>query len=355
MHATRCKRSNETVSGVPPDPDYVCPACRGDILRGADSYQCRRCGRTFPIIFDIPDFRLDSDAYLDLESERAKAAKLAERAPHLSFSELVDYYYSITDDVPATLASTYKRSIMNGPEHLLALADDLDDDDGTLLDAGCGSGSLLVALADSRRPVIGLDIALRWLVLCRKRLQEAGLYRQLVCADILQPPFRERSVAAVAGIDLIEHTRDIELAARALAALVRPGGRLWLTVSNRYTVGPHPATRLWAVGYLPRRFAGRVSNALRGVDSLRHVQLTTPRQVASALKRSGFGLENVQPRRISGNVRLRPPPFERALIGAYRLLCRRPLSRRLLVWIGPVSEIVARIPDAQPRQSENIR
>jgi SAM-dependent methyltransferase len=339
---TLCKKSNNAVSNTSSALDYVCPVCQGAVRQYASAYECPDCERSFPVIFGIPDFRLNSDPYLSLEAERAKARALAEKAPDLTFNELVDYYYSITDDVPTELASVYKRAINNGPRHLAALAEDIErDGEGALLDAGCGSGSLLLALG-ARRPVVGLDIALRWLVICRKHLQEENLERQLVCADLLLPPFRDQSFAIVAGIDLLEHTQDMDRAVRSLAGLTQPGGRIWLTVSNRYTLGPHPSTRLWAIGYLPKRVAGQVSRVLRGVDSLRHVQLTSPGQVIAALKRAGFEPEIVQPKRISADVQLQPPPFERALFGIYRLLCRWALSRWLLVWIGPISEIVAK-------------
>jgi SAM-dependent methyltransferase len=325
-----------------PDLDYICPACKGKLHERNVAYECPVCECSYPVIYGIPDFRLNSDAYLSLEDERAKACRLAGRAAESSFDELVDFYYSITDDVPAALAEVYRRFINNGPQHLAGLARDIDQhDDGPLLDAGCGSGSLLLALAASRRPVVGLDIALRWLVICKKRLQEAGLDRRLVCADLLQPPFRERSFAVIAGIDLVEHTRDLDRTAHSLAALVRPGGRVWLTVPNRYTLGPHPSTRLWAIGYLPKHWAGRVSRALRGVDSLRHIQLLTPWQVTAALKRAGLEICTVRPKRISGDMQWQPPLFERVLIGLYRLLCRWSLSRKLLVRIGPVAEVMA--------------
>lgn len=333
--------------------DYICPACHRDVIAHRDAYRCSECGREYPIIYGIPDFRLNSDAYLGLEAERSKARVLAERAPELSFDSLVDYYYSITDDVPPELASVYKRSIVNGPEHLGLLASDIErSGSGAVLDAGCGSGSLLLALAGSERPVVGMDIALRWLVICQKRIEASGLRCQLVCADILHPPFREDVFDDIAGIDLLEHTKDMESASRSIAGLLRPGGRTWLTVSNRYCLGPHPSTRLWAIGYLPRKLAGRVSRALRNVDSLRHVHLTTPGRVAGILAGCGFDVELVQPRRISGQMQAEPPPLERALIKGYRLFCRWSPTRRLLVRVGPVSEIVARLPATRQHEPE---
>ncbi len=48
---------------------------------------------------------------------------------------------------------------------------------GPLLDLGCGSGSFLASVGASGRIVAGVDIALRWLIVARKRLDEEGLAR----------------------------------------------------------------------------------------------------------------------------------------------------------------------------------
>jgi ubiquinone/menaquinone biosynthesis C-methylase UbiE/uncharacterized protein YbaR (Trm112 family) len=324
--------------------ELLCPVCRSDAIRDDEAYRCPRCARAYPVIYGIPDFRLQSDAYLDLEAERAKARKLAARAPDLTFEELIDYYYSITDDVPAELAAVYKRSIVNGPEHLADLARDIDaSTDGTVLDVGCGSGSLLLALAKRNRRAVGMDIALRWLVICRKRLTEEGVDYPLVCGDILLHPLAEQSVSGAACIDLLEHTQDMNAAVRRIRGVLRPGGRAWFTVSNRYTLGPHAATRLWGIGFLPKRLAGRVCRALRGVDSLRHIWLTTPREVAKMLDRTGFSVTSIRPRRVAAAVRSQHRGVERLLIRLYRQLCRWSISRRLLIWIGPVAEIEAQV------------
>ncbi len=65
------------------------------------AYGCAKCRQSYPILFGIPDFRLQGDRYLSLEDERAKASKLHAFAEDHDFRELVAFYYSITDDVPA--------------------------------------------------------------------------------------------------------------------------------------------------------------------------------------------------------------------------------------------------------------
>ncbi len=57
---------------------FVCPQCRAAVQEGAAAYTCGSCKRAYPILFGIPDFRLQGDRYLSLEDERAKAARLHE-------------------------------------------------------------------------------------------------------------------------------------------------------------------------------------------------------------------------------------------------------------------------------------
>lgn len=324
---------------------HVCPECRAALEQRAGAYVCLGCGRDYPIIFGIPDFRIASDQYLSLEAERDKAGDLAGKASHLSFRELLDYYYSITDDVPSSLSHAYTRAILNGPDHLEPIARDIDSGaKGTVLDAGCGAGSLLIALAKRHRKAVGVDIALRWLVLCRKRLMEAGIEQYLVCADITRPPFEDHSAGAIAGIDLIEHTHDMQLTVRCMASLLQPGGAMWLAVSNRYALGPHPPTRLWFIGFLPRRAAARLSLASRGVNSIRHLHLTTPTRIAAMLGRSGLRVTAIRPRRIARRAGMPHTGLEGILVRLYQRLTRWPLLDRLLVRVGPAAEITAELP-----------
>src|SRR6516165_6502172 len=88
-----------------PDPKvpFVCPRCKGALATEPSYYRCRCCGNSYPVLFGIPDFRARSDRYLSLEEERDKARRLFEFGEHASFRELVQYYYSITSDLPDSM------------------------------------------------------------------------------------------------------------------------------------------------------------------------------------------------------------------------------------------------------------
>ena len=143
-----------------------------------------------------------------------------------------------------------------------------------MLDLGCGSGSFLAAAAGEGpdRDWIGVDIAMRWLIVARKRLDEAGLGRvALACGCAEHLPIADESCAAVVAGDAIEHVADQAATLAEAFRVLRPGGRLLLASPNRFSLAPEPHVGVWGVGYLPRtlmspyvkRTSGRDFRAIR--------------------------------------------------------------------------------------------
>jgi 2-polyprenyl-3-methyl-5-hydroxy-6-metoxy-1,4-benzoquinol methylase len=340
-------------ASTPRSPSYLCPACRASVARQDAGYHCPQCGRTFPIICGIADFRLAPDRYLSLADERAKAERLHRFARDHSFAETVAEYYRITDDVPPAMAERYARNVLAGENRASEVLSTLVAGQGNLpmLDAGCGAGGLVVAAARAGHRISGLDIALRWLVIAAKRLEEEGLDVELVCADIAHPPFPEATFDAVAAIDLFEHLPDTAPGATALYQLLAPGGRLLATSANRHTLAPHPVAGLWGIGYLPAELRRRYVMARRGIDTLRYLQLLSPRMLKNCAKRAGFEQVRLDPLAVSpaiGGSALR-----RLAIGCYRALRTAPFTNRLLLHLGPVFQLTARKPVASISNQRN--
>lgn len=132
----------------------------------------------------------------------------------------------------------------------------------TVLDAGCGWGVTLAALEARGYRSIGLDIS-------RSALEQLDRpERHLVEADLsqrLEPPLAPSDV--VLALDVIEHLDDDRGAVNNLAAMVRPGGILILSV---------PA--------LPQLFSE--FDAVQG-----HRRRYTPETLRAAFADSGLALE----------------------------------------------------------------
>ena len=97
---------------------------------------------------------------------------------------------------------------------------------GRVLDAGCGWGVTLAALANTGYRVDGLDVSRRAL----ERLDGPG--RSLIEADLTSPPPpAERGVYdAALALDVIEHVDSDRAVIHSLAEVVRPGGIVIVSV-----------------------------------------------------------------------------------------------------------------------------
>ena len=104
---------------------------------------------------------------------------------------------------------------------------------GAFLDAGCGDGTYLRAIARSDRipgRVAGLDISER--ILATAAAAAAPLEVELVRGNIEALPFAHGSFDLVLCSQAIEHLLDPALGARELARVLAPGGTLILTTDN---------------------------------------------------------------------------------------------------------------------------
>ncbi len=321
---------------------FVCPQCRTKLTVQTDYYQCSRCNREYPVIFGIADFRIRSDPYLSLQQERAKAKRLVTETEQ-NFSAMLDYYYEITNDVPPVLATRYKTYHHNGPKQARQSLDRLGiSSEDVFLDVGCGTGGALIAAAENCSHIYGMDIALRWLVICQQRLKEQGITATLVCADIEAPPFPDEYFSKITGTDLLENVYSVDKTLVVLGQLLKTDGKLWLAGSNKFCLGPHPSTRLWAIGYFPGKLRSRLVKSLRGVDSLRFINLISPGRIIRYARQIGLYAHSLSPRMVALDDEGHYPAVDRLLIKTYISVARLPLLSKLLIRVGPAFEMTLR-------------
>jgi 2-polyprenyl-3-methyl-5-hydroxy-6-metoxy-1,4-benzoquinol methylase len=300
---------------------------------------------------------LESDRYLTLEQERAKAAGLHDFSQTHSFVETVAEYYRITDDVPPDMAAHFANYVIAGEVRGRTVLDKLPLDGlerAGLLDAGCGAGGTVAAAARAGQAVTGIDIALRWLVIAQKRLAEEGLAGELVCADIANPPFADAVFDRISATDLFEHLPDPAAGARSIRELLAPDGRLYATGANRFTLASYPPAGLWGVGFLPTKLRQRYVVWRRGFDALRFLAMLSPAGLARHLAAAGFAGIRTAPMTISSDRGLSFGIPKRFALGLYRQLCTIALTRMVLLRIGPMFEITARRVKSAPSSERTV-
>jgi SAM-dependent methyltransferase len=147
-----------------------------------------------------------------------------------------------------------------------------------LLDAGCGEGRHCFGALERGARVVGLDLDLGSLKRAagplRVRAGELRSFGAMLQGDAFQLPFRDRSFDRVICAEVMEHVHDYPAAARELARVTKPGGRIAVTI-------PTTTSEL-----LYLRLGDDYFESPGG-----HIRIFTPRDLALALGAAGLRTE----------------------------------------------------------------
>ena len=235
---------------------WRCPRCRGAVRASGAVLACEACGVSYPLVGDIPDFRVDAPSWVEPERDREQARELLALGDSASAADLVARVFR-------RRAGWTDREIRRRTEQLLELPSrmqrELDEwlraptETGQpFLDVGCGPGALLAAAARKGRHGIGIDVSLEWLVVARRMMQEHGGHPVLAAAMAEALPLADGSAGGVLSLDVIEHVADQERTLREIGRVLAPGGVCVLATPNRFSLTPEPHVGVWGVGWLPR-------------------------------------------------------------------------------------------------------
>jgi ubiquinone/menaquinone biosynthesis C-methylase UbiE len=148
-----------------------------------------------------------------------------------------------------------------------------------LLDAGCGEGRHCFGALERGARVVGLDLDLASLKKAagplRYRAGEKKSFGAMLQGDAFKLPFRDRTFDKVICAEVMEHVHDYSAAARELARVTKPGGRIAVTIPTT------PSELLYL------RLGDDYFESPGG-----HIRIFTPRDLAKALGAAGLRTES---------------------------------------------------------------
>jgi len=329
------------------DKNLCCPHCREVLFHSEiGSLLCVSCQREYPVEFGIPDLRIFPDPYIDAAGDRAKAAMVVSESGHRDFPQLLEYYYSITSVVPAHHARQYTQGMLAAEARAREALKSWQSQAGAtslygdLLDIGCGTAPLLAAASGLFQSVAGLDVALRWLVVARKRLQEKDVEAPLICGCVEAIPFPDQSFDFVTAESTVELLSDQNKGFSEIFRVLRPGGYLFLSTPNRYSLGPDPHIGVWGAGIIPEKWIASLARKQGAIPPKRN--LFSSGALREKLQNSGFENIHIEIPKVDSD--LARGIAIKILVATYNSFRQLPVSRELLRMIGPMLHATARKP-----------
>lgn len=281
---------------------------------------------------------MTSDRYLTLAEDRAKAVHLAQISNRTDTNGLARAYYEMTADVDARRRARFLAHITCAEQRGEALAALLPRQ-GRVLEVGCGSGGLLAAAARLGIDIHGVDIALRWLVVARRRLIERHREVPLIGASAEQLPWPDGSFDAVVADSVLEHLSDPRAALMEWKRILMPGGRLIVWSPNRYSLATDPHVQLWGLGWLPSSWASAYVRLRRGCEwSVRPLSARAARRLAHASGLVRVEIESPPVRELLKSARSRAA---RLMMSAYGIARGTRAGASVLRNFGPLWQLSA--------------
>lgn len=151
------------------------------------------------------------------------------------------------------------------------------------LDVGCGGGLLSEALARAGAQVTAIDLAPELIKVARLHRLESGLQvdYQLRSVESLAEE-RPASFDVITCMEMLEHVPDPAAIIRACAALLKPGGRLFLSTLNR-------TPEAFALAIVGAEYIAR----LLPTGTHHYQDFIKPSELAGWLRQAGLQMEDV--------------------------------------------------------------
>jgi ubiquinone/menaquinone biosynthesis C-methylase UbiE len=200
--------------------------CHSTLEADADELVCSACAAHYPVVEDVavllPDVLTDQ---------------------HRSQTQYFDSEFARYDTYePENWRLSFNRRIFDA----LEVADGAEP----YLDVGVGgSGATVIEAARRGVPAVGCDLSTEGVVKAARAARSEGQGERtsfVACAaEVL--PFDDGAFGCASAVAVLEHLDDDAAAVAELGRVVRPGGRIWVTVplAYRYILPPLWPAYLW--------------------------------------------------------------------------------------------------------------
>jgi 2-polyprenyl-6-hydroxyphenyl methylase/3-demethylubiquinone-9 3-methyltransferase len=151
-----------------------------------------------------------------------------------------------------------------------------------VLDVGCGGGILSEAMAKAGAQVTGLELASEVIQVAREHAQASGLNIDYVQCPVEDYP-HPHEFDVITCLEMLEHVPDPQAIVKAMAGLLKPGGKLILSTLNR-----HPMSFIQAIvgaEYVLKMLP-------KGTHS--YAQFIKPSEMDALVSQAGLKLQHIQ-------------------------------------------------------------
>jgi len=323
----------------------ICPHCHADLKVLKDTFHCTTCPKEYTSIGGIPDLRVFPDPILGLEEDYRRTDSIIKTLYQNDFKSLLEYYWSMSDITPEYLIGRFIRSVMIGEQRAQRVLNNIMETNhikfGTeskLLEIGSGSGNFLSIAIKNNIPAVGIDIAMRWLHLSRRRFMDSGLIvPKMVCCCAEYLPFPPEKFDLIVINSTIEFIGNQRKVIAECSRCLKENGILCINTVNRYSIAPNPYVYLWLVGFLPRSLQAKYVKWRR--NSIFNIRLLSYHEI-KALTNDYFEIiDSILPD-IDDKLLNQFSDFTQFQIHIYRKLKNLPIFRDFFKWFGPGWDII---------------
>ena len=326
---------------------FVCPICKHELQVKQQQYCCNNCQRFYPVVGGIPDFRVFGDPYLDFAEDAKRTDIVLAALERLNLKDLLEYYWSYSDVTPPLLRARFVQNALRGESRGTRLLEILKKSDAKsesrVLEIGSGTGNFLSVANQYFNQTVGVDIAMRWLHLSRRRFIDQGVsVPALVCCCAEYLPFKSGQFDVQVMVSTLEFLKEPERALVEAARVLGENGQLTINTVNRYSLTTNPYSQLWGVGFLSKKWQVKYVRFRRNA-SFENIKLFSLEKITELSQRTFVNVE-IKPADIDETILITLPFYMKIMIKIYRAGKSMPGINTLLKYVTPEWDIQLKKP-----------